>query len=777
MLARRARDLHMHIVFSPPPAPSPTFATSPGGTAIMVREPLAVRRVFHPLLQEWSDQGRAIAAVVSWGRLQVMVLSVYGFPRRHPQQHRNETLLSQCFHWASELSMPLLLGGDLNENPSESTALSLCDMWQLFRVTDESPTTRNRAGGLSANCLDHVLVNTKMLDAGVKARVSHFEAISDHFPVVGSFQAPVFSFMVSHWPRPPSLPSCRIRSPAWNFDGHTFVEWSLAAEHWIARAFDVKVPPKSTVHSEPYTLPGLRTDKRYAALRAAYRLARHLQRCDNNPLAWTALDKKMYALGIELGHSLDSTLMSIQKEITSHLSRVQDEALTVWRQKTRVWKGSDAAIFRFLKNLPPAKSAVILTCDGLSSHPADIQSELGTYWGQLEEWSSEAAYQHAMDTLDDWYAVYVPSNVAKISLTPKLLADTARDIKVSATGPDAWSVKEIKSFTQDIWGSFLRVVQTSPGIWTSSALTLCKRIPIEKPGSEQPTADAIRPIDLFSTLLRTYSKAQVSCLLAWKKLTLHRTQYAASGGTLPPMARYAYYSEMILQGERDIWGLSLDFRKLFNCVDPRICQRIAVLGGLSEMDARALVEPILGARKFWRLPHNAASRYSVSSRGLPQGLCASVLLSELFLSVLIRRLNFVGFLETIGFIDDISIVTRSRESLCAAYKIILEFQADFEVSVAKNKCELWGSEDHLLAPLSEEWGIPMTDAIHALGTEWPLRRATPTYEKETQRLNQAKVRLGRLQHVAAPFLSKCQAVSAGCLALTDYAAPPLLGGS
>ena len=774
-IARRARACNMSIVFSAPPKPSPTFTTSPGGTAIMVREPLGIRQVFHPLLQEWVDEGRAVAAIISVGRLEVMCLSLYGFPKGHPRQHASEDLLSQCFHWASGVNLPLLLGGDLNSNPDESTSLSLSDMWKLYRITDDSPTTRSRSGGLSSNSLDHVLANCKMLDANVTARVSHFEAVSDHFPVVGSFRAPEIAFMVTHWPRVPRLPSLPCAQPEWAFAGSTFVEWSICAERWVSEAFAVKVPPKLLVHSAPFVPPRPQIDRRYASLRAAYRLVKHLSRCDNNPHAWSSLAKKLHALRLSMA-TLPELARAISLKITEHMQEVQKGALDAWRQKTRVWKGSDAAIFRFLRNPPPPKSAAISMEGGLSSLPGDIFAGLQGFWGSFENWSSQQAQDHALEVVEDIYGVYVPSEHVDIALTPELLKNMAKDSKNSTAGLDAWSLAEVKSLPAAAWGSFLQVIQGSKGIWSATMPNLCRRIPLEKGDALIPTPDGVRAIDLFSALLRVYSKAQVSCLLGWRSKILHRTQYASQGGTLPALARYAYYSEKIIQGDRGIWGLSLDFQILFNCVDPRVAQKIAVMGGMTEAAALSLVAPIVGSRKMWRLPFQASSPPMASSRGLPQGLCSSVLLSELFLSTLIRRLNHVEGLETIGYVDDISIVTTSEQSLRVAFRLVREFETDFEVSISREKCALWGSEDRSLGALSLEWAIPMTDAIHALGMEWPLKGTRPDFKKENDRLAKAKQRMVRLRHVSSAFGAKWQALNVGCLALTDYAAPPSLSG-
>ena len=55
-----------------------------------------------------------------------------------------------------------------------------------------------------------------------------------------------------------------------------------------------------------------------------------------------------------------------------------------------------------------------------------------------------------------------------------------------------------------------------------------------------------------------------------------------------------------------------------------------------------------------------------TARGVPQGLNASVLLAEVFISVFLRRLTCSLHVEPIAYVDDITIVTRDPATLHAA---------------------------------------------------------------------------------------------------------------
>ena len=62
----------------------------------------------------------------------------------------------------------------------------------------------------------------------------------------------------------------------------------------------------------------------------------------------------------------------------------QKEAIDEWKKRTTVWKGSDAQIYRYIKNEMPAKAADIMTPTGPSSDPKDILRELNSFWARVE---------------------------------------------------------------------------------------------------------------------------------------------------------------------------------------------------------------------------------------------------------------------------------------------------------------------------------------------------------------------------------------------------------
>ena len=159
-LSRRAGQLGFHIFFSHAPPASPTFETSPGGVAIAVKHGYTLRKIHPPEFCRWHDLGRAVAGVLLHGDYAVYLGAPYGFPKGHPQQHCNETMLAEIFHWMAGLSTCAIVGGDLNESEGTSTALSLADQWRLSHIASFHPTTRGKTNPIASTPpLDHVVVN------------------------------------------------------------------------------------------------------------------------------------------------------------------------------------------------------------------------------------------------------------------------------------------------------------------------------------------------------------------------------------------------------------------------------------------------------------------------------------------------------------------------------------------------------------------------------------------------------------------------------------------
>ena len=193
-------------MFSAPPAASPTFSVAPGGTCCLAKHPLQVRSHILPGLGKWEGEGRLVSVMVLM-RIPVCVIGIYGYPAGHPQRLQNEALIADIFYQASRLTMPVLIMGDFNTSPQNSSPMTLSESWGFWKVSSDRPTTLSKRTGVASGvALDHAYANAKALDLGFKMDVSCFASISDHLPLVGSLNVPEFPLVVWKWPRPTHSP-------------------------------------------------------------------------------------------------------------------------------------------------------------------------------------------------------------------------------------------------------------------------------------------------------------------------------------------------------------------------------------------------------------------------------------------------------------------------------------------------------------------------------------------------------------------------------------------
>ena len=90
-------------------------------------------------------------------------------------------------------------------------------------------------------------------------------------------------------------------------------------------------------------------------------------------------------------------------------------------------------------------------------------------------------------------------------------------------------------------------------------------------------------------------------------------------------------------------------------VSTQVAIRIARHAGLSESDARVMLNMLLSIQGIYRLPREAMSAPSVKERGVGQGLSTSVLLAELYLALLAWKINLTTTAVTITYVDDVHI--------------------------------------------------------------------------------------------------------------------------
>ena len=356
------------------------------------------------------------------------------------------------------------------------------------------------------------------------------------------------------------------------------------------------------------------------------------------------------------------------------------------------------------------------------------------------------------------------------SLEPRHLYAAAKHSRKSSPGLDAWTHEEIKTLPLAAWHHFLKVCAVDPLSLLSSISSVFKRVPISKKDSGGNEACDVRPIDIFSVLLRVYSTATVGILKNWSWNVLHPGQYASRKGVLEACAILAWVTETSFLGIRECWCLSVDFTKMFNMLSADVAVRVGTYMGLPESFVPWLLLPIANATGVWRLPFNAAPWPFCSTRGLPQGMAVSVLLEELEVSPLLWRVGRgVPGVTVVAYVDDLNLLAPTRSDLIRVTELLHEFKDDFSLSLSVAKTRVWASHSTRAHDLQRDTGFQATNVLDALGGQWQVSRGPqPTHDREVRRLDQCIMRLQRAKALPLPIPRLAQVISVGCLSLLDY---------
>ena len=332
------------------------------------------------------------------------------------------------------------------------------------------------------------------------------------------------------------------------------------------------------------------------------------------------------------------------------------------------------------------------------------------------------------------------------TLSAHELSCAAKRASKSAAGVDGWTYAELAILPEDAWRAFMSVCSENPLSLFSSLSSVYKRVPIpKKAGDVEPLQ--IRPMDVFSCLLRTHASVLVLNLRRWSEKVLLKSQYASSGGVLAAVASIAWRTELAYLGLQPATGVSIDFEKMFNRLSPHVAAASAVFMGLSSQFAHDLLCPLVFSKGVWRLPHNAWPRTFTNSRGLPQGMASSVLMSELAIAPLPRKIwhRFGERVTTIAYVDDLNFLGSEVSSVERVVDVLREFSGDFRLSLSDLKSKVWSSR---------EWAV--------------CKGAKPEFSKEIAMMTECETRLERLRHLSLNPVEMSTVISAGCLAKLDY---------
>ena len=441
-------------------------------------------------------------------------------------------------------------------------------------------------------------------------------------------------------------------------------------EDWMDLSFGDVVDRKQTVHSEILRFKHFRASWEYSALRKASGLAWHIAKVPSSTLAMRrSLCRKLRALsppipGDGLGRE-DVLWIFLQldlriKEHKEHVDSQFKELMARWKLEVRSWTKDSSEMVRYVKNDLPPKMITLRIQGQQTNSPVALGGELKAYWDKIESWPRNMSAQTVWEVVLDKYSFFVPKVPCMVRLTPELLSEQAKQMRISACGPDAWSVQEAKRLPYAAWSALIELITGPNFSWASANFLLfSRRTPVVKPGVTDPEAGDIRPIDVHSVILRIILGGFAACLRGWLRAILHHSQFSAFQGILPPVACLALWTEGARIGARKLIFISLDLSKMFNMISAEVVTKLAVLAGLDLSSARPLADPILHAHTTWRLPHNSTAPFVKLERGLPQGLPTSVAGAELIVSLLLRRLEGCCMCEPFSYMDDIQCISCS----------------------------------------------------------------------------------------------------------------------
>ena len=363
-------------------------------------------------------------------------------------------------------------------------------------------------------------------------------------------------------------------------------------------------------------------------------------------------------------------------------------------------------------------------------------------------------------------------------LTTELIVDVAKHAKQSASGFDSWSIDEIKALPSAAWDLLRRIFVNCYDSMEKELVTLVKRVVLEKHDGLCSETE-VRPIDIYSLLMRVISSATYRLARPWACQVLYPNQYATQGGALKAVAKLAWHTELSQCGLSNVYSVASDFSKMFNMMSVDLASASARYMGLSEQLVSLLAKPIKGSAFSWKLPYDAKPLEVMHERGLPQGLAGSVLLAECMIAPLLWRCHQIVREDCkaviVAYVDDLNFILPSRDMLMRISELIFQYRDHLFLDLSLSKSALWATHPTHLKDESAHLDIPITKTLVALGAEWPVTKdACPTHEKELARYEEAEKRLIRIRHMPIGVSNKIAIISSTCLSTLDYVNHPEL---
>ena len=263
-----------------------------------------------------------------------------------------------------------------------------------------------------------------------------------------------------------------------------------------------------------------------------------------------------------------------------------------------------------------------------------------------------------------------------------------------AAGPGGWRVPELKSLPSQAWVEFqwlTHLYETSgfPEALRELYVTLI-------PKSDQtscPEPHDVRPIAVASSVYRAYSRAKSQTLREAVNSYLSPCQHGAREGhslqqAVSSVLARVEEAKCHHQSHNHQWhGFSLDISKCFDTLPSCAIEEILTLTGIDQTVAARIQQMVTGMRRRWRLPGRCLSRHIEVQRGLPQGCSLSVLVANLYMSLLVHHImeNSQGRTEVSAYCDDVLVMARTPEDVWSAWAKVEQFAKTMQIAINVKK--------------------------------------------------------------------------------------------
>ena len=185
------------------------------------------------------------------------------------------------------------------------------------------------------------------------------------------------------------------RKVEWCCNPATFAEWEEYAAKWISDSFQVPFKKKAFLFSQIWNPAPLPVDICYATIKSAMRALDtilHTERPSARQLC--SLARKLAELDIPL-EPLDSVLPALKIALSRLDDSKHKQAFARWRKHVATWHPQSKSLFRYLKNLAPAKATCLDDGNHVTSSFSQVTSALQRNWSGLEKWPNSDSFLRA----------------------------------------------------------------------------------------------------------------------------------------------------------------------------------------------------------------------------------------------------------------------------------------------------------------------------------------------------------------------------------------------